>query len=215
MAVIVPAILEADHDRFLSKVDQICKIPDLRRIQIDICDGKFAPHKTIGLNEIEVLNPVFEWEAHLMVEKPEDYFFDLKLLGFSCAIIHYEAVSDKTQLAKLADQIHQLKMTAGLAINEKTPVEDALPFADMFDQILLLEVDPGAQGQVEAPDTPQRLQKLKNSSKNLIIEVDGGVNLGNARELGQAGANFLVVGSALYAENASPAENFEKLTLNL
>lgn len=215
MAVIVPAILETDHDKFLNKLDQICKIPELRRVQIDISDGKFTTVKTVGLNEIEVLNPVYEWEAHLMVENPQDYFFDLKLLGFNCVIFHFEAVENKNDLNKLVEQIHELKMTAGIAIRKETKVEDVLPYLNIFDQILLLEVTPGHQGEQMAQDTMARIEKLKNDSKNRIIEVDGGVHLDNVRALGQAGANLLVVGSGLYENDATPSENFEKLSINL
>ena len=73
MAVIVPAILEETTDGFLDKVSEIVKIPQVECIQVDFGDGKFVPHTTLNVLDINPLNPAFTWEAHLMVEEPVDF----------------------------------------------------------------------------------------------------------------------------------------------
>lgn len=211
MPTIVPAILEENIDSFLGKQSEIFKISGLQRIQIDISDGKYTPRRTLNLSDLDVLNPAYEWEAHLMVENPESYFFDAKLLGFNTVIFHFEAVSDKSKLVAFAEELRAYKIRPGLAINPETPVEEMLPYVDFFEQILILAVEPGYQGQEQAPAIVDKVQKLKKHLKNAIIEVDGSVNSSNIVSLLQAGADLLVVGSALYSDGLSPAQNFEKL----
>lgn len=211
MPTIVPAILEDNIDDFLDKQSEIFKIAGLQRIQIDISDGKYTPRTTLALSDLDVLNPAYEWEAHLMVENPQAYFFDAKLLGFNTVIFHFEAVEDKSKLSEYAEELRSYKIRPGLAINPETLVEEIFPYLEFFDQIQILGVQPGYQGQEQAVNTVDKVQKLKKHLKNAIIEVDGSVNSGNIVSLLEAGADLLVVGSALYSEGLSPAQNFEKL----
>jgi ribulose-phosphate 3-epimerase len=214
MAVVVPAILEDTVELFQSKIGIILKLPNLKKVQIDISDGMFTPRTTIQLTDIDLLSPVIEWEAHLMVNNPQEYFFDAQLAGITTIIIHFEAITDQTQLKNLSDSIRKLKIKSGLAISSETTVDQTLPFIDFFDQVLLLGVRPGYQGQEMDSGLLEKLKKLKNAYKTGIIEVDGGVKISNIRQLRDAGADLLVVGSALFesAEKGfTSTQNFDEL----
>ncbi len=215
MALIVPAILEDTPEAFVKKLALVSKISDVKRIQIDFSDGLFTPRKTIQPGELDVLNPVFEWEAHLMVEKPTQYFFDCKLAGFTTIVVHFESVIDKGQFKDLVNELRDLKVSPGLAIKPDTEVEDILEVAALFDQVLVLGVNPGYQGQEMDEAVPEKVRKLRNSMKNVIIEVDGGVKFSNLKNLSEAGTDLFVVGSALFdpgQNDKSPVQNFEQFS---
>lgn len=211
MAVIIPAILEDNIDSFNQKIAAVLQIPNLERIQIDISDGEFTPKKTVQFSEMDVLNPAYFWEAHLMVNKPRDYFFDAKLAGINSVIVHFESL-DKKDIAKLVQDIKDLRLGFGLGITLATDIEDILPYAQEFEQILILGVNPGFQGQEIDPAIFDKVKKLKSELKNVKIEVDGGVKVQNALQLANVGADMLVVGSAVFAADKgySPAQNFEE-----
>lgn len=227
MPVIVPAILEENIDSFEDKLSAVLKIPNVSRIHIDFSDGVFTPHKILGINEIGTLNPAYFWEAHLLLENPEKYFFDAKLAGFNSVIIPFEAVGDHAEFSKMASELRDYKIAPALGLNPETAVEQAFPHIGLFEHILLLSVDPGYQGMPFKPEVYERLAKLKAHSKNVKIEVDGAVGLGNIRSLAEAGADFLVVGSGLFVAGNNAvglpsshgevsmaqkvAQNFEKL----
>jgi len=214
MAIIVPSILEDNINSFDKRLAAILAIPEVQRIQIDFSDGKFTPRKTVELAELDSLSPAYFWEGHFMVENPDSYFFDAKVAGFSAFILHFEAISDKTKIKSYVEELQKYKMSAGLAINPETEIQEVFPYLDLFGQILVLGVKPGYQGQEISSTAPQRIKTLKNRKKNVKIEIDGGVKLSNARELLLAGAEMFVVGSALFdpgdkGQN-TPSQNFEK-----
>ncbi len=212
MAQVVPAILEGDLDAFLHKSSLVEKIPGVRKIQVDFSDGKFTAHSTISMADLQTLNPIYEWEAHLMLENPDKTFLDAKILGFNSVIFHYESTSAKSNLKNWAEEIRKLKMSPGLAINPETHPSDIAGLAEEFDQILVMGVHPGVQGAKFLPETIEKVKELKNRLKKPIIEVDGGVDLQNIQSLVESGAELLVTGSALMAEPFSPADNFNKLS---
>jgi|SRR5579872_466862 len=216
MAQIVPSILEDTQEGFADRSAEILKIPEVQRIQVDISDGKFTPRKTLELSQIDLLSPAYFWEAHLMVENPGDYLLDAKIAGFNSAIFHFEAIPDKTNLKTMLLELQKLKLQSGLAIDLDTAVEDILEYARFFDQVLILDVRPGYSGQKLAGDTVAKVEKLKKQLKNVKIEVDGGVKFDNIKALVRAGAELLVVNSALFdpgPDNLTPTQNFEKLLL--
>lgn len=210
--MIVPAILESNPDIFADKLAAILSIPELKRIQIDISDGIFTSVKTLQLNELDILNPLYQWEAHLMVNNPEEYFLDAKIAGFNCLMVHFESL-EKDQLKDISEKIKELKMSAGLAVKLSTPIAKIFEYVDSFEQVLILGVNPGFQGQKISPEIFERIKSLKKSVKNVKIEVDGGVDFANVAELTLAGAEILVAGSAIFSttEGQSPSQNFELL----
>jgi ribulose-phosphate 3-epimerase len=217
MAEIVPAILEQDLNSFEAKITEIIKIPQLKRVQIDISDGIFTPTKTVQLSELDLLSPVLFWEAHLMVQNPRDYLLDAKIAGFNLVTIHFESVA-KEMLSGLAEEIRNYKLAPALAVKPETPIENVYEYLQYFDQILIFsDANLGFQGGGFVEETHKRVQEVKKRAKNVIIEVDGGVKLSNARRLVDDGADLLAVGSALTAERESYSisQNFERFEIEI
>ena len=215
MATIVPSILEESSYDFELKLEEILKIAKLERIQIDFSDGKFTPHKIMLVSEINVLNPAYTWEAHLMVENPESYLLDCKIAGFNNCLVHFEAFEDKAGLEKIALMIREYKMVPALAVNHETAIDAIQPFIQYFEYIQLMSVKPGYQGSEFIEATYERVEKLKKNSPDCIIGVDGAIKFSNIKQIANLGVDYLVVGSALYAEGKTPTENFERLEIQI
>ena len=158
----------------------------------------FTPKRTIGCEMLPILNPAYTWEAHLMAQNPEDYFLDLQIAGFDDAIFHFESCIDSARLPDFADKLREIKIRPGLGINIETPVDSILPFVSYFDYLLLLGVHPGFQGQKIDERVFEKLKLLRNHAVTAKITVDGGIKQSNASMLSELGADFLVVGSALF-----------------
>lgn len=210
MAIIVPAILEETPDGFLDKLSRVGKLPNMERIQVDFGDGKFVPHQTLSVLDMDALNPAYTWEAHLMVEEPVD-FLDFQIAGFNILVVHYEAFTRKDQIKPTLEQIRKLGMKTGLALNTETSVSVCPEFADLVDQFLLMSIVPGFQGRPFIEDTYTRVNTLRSLVPHAIIEVDGGIKEKNVKPLVEAGTDLLVVGSALF-ETENVQENYDKLT---
>jgi ribulose-phosphate 3-epimerase len=216
MAEIVPAILEHDLTAFEGRMIEILKIPQLKRVQVDISDGLFEPNKTIQINELDILSPAFTWEVHLMVQNPRDYLLDAKIAGFSVAIVHFEAMQPES-ISEIVEEIRNYKLVPVVALNPETPVESIFPYLQLFEYIQLMSIHPGFQGTKFLEETYDRVRKMKNHSKNVIIEVDGGIKLNNARKLRDCGADLLVVGSGLLdnSEQGTVVQKFERFEIEI
>lgn len=217
MAEIIPAILEENWDKFSSRLSELLKIPDVKTLQVDFSDGKFTPHTTMAIGELDLLNPAYKWEAHIMANDPRSYFFDAKLVGFTHLIFHFEAAGSQKEAMAMADEIEELKMAPVLAINPETNPEEISGLLERFSQVLVLGVHPGYQGAEFVPETVEKVAKLRAMSKDVIIEVDGGVKTANIGAIAAAGADKFVIGSALYegSPDITPAQNFEKFALEI
>ncbi|MCX6797025.1 MAG: hypothetical protein NTX98_00910 [Candidatus Doudnabacteria bacterium] len=211
MSTIIPAILETTKADFSEKLNLVTKLPSVERIQVDFGDGEFVPNRMLSVSDIDLLNPAFTWEAHLMVKEPKD-FFDYQICGFKIVLIHTEAYSGETEVFDAIAKIRALKLEPGLCLNPQTPVEFLKKFEGKVSQFLLLGVNPGLQGQVFMPETLERIKILRKLIPDAKIEVDGGINETNIKSIANAGADLLVVGSALVkAPNILEAyENLQK-----
>ncbi len=196
MAQIVPAILEKTKEGFLDKVAKITKLPGVNRIQVDFGDGVFVPNAMLPVSEIEVLNPAFHFEAHLMVKEPKD-FFDYQLSGFKTLLVHFEAFSAPEGLRQAISAIKSAGLNPGICIKNETPVSVLGKFFPEVGQFQLMGIVPGFQGQPFLENTFKRVAELRKLLPNAIIEVDGGVTLENAKRLAESGADLLIAGSAL------------------
>jgi ribulose-phosphate 3-epimerase len=193
------------------------KIVGAERFQIDFADGKFTNYSTITLTDTPVLNPEFEWEAHLMVEDPQSYFLDAQISGFNTVIFHYEAVKLPEFFKSYAQDLRKMGMTVGLGLNPETLPKEVFPYLELFDQILILGVHPGKQGQNILPGTFEKIKEIKAFSDKIKVEVDGGINKQNILEAMKSGVDYIVVGSAIFknlegGEDKTPVQNFEELS---
>ncbi len=208
--MIIPAILETNAKQFQAKLKEVLVLKNgIKTIQVDFADGEFVATKTVEVGEIKLPKNKIEFEAHLMVRRP-DNFTDYKKAGFDKIILHYESFDNETELEDALEEIRKLKMKPALAISPTTAVSVLRYFSDNILNFTLLAVVPGKQGQKMLPDTLERLMELRDHAKaGTVIEVDGGVNEANIAGLIDAGATDCVVGSALVSGDIK--ENYQTL----
>ena len=170
-------------------------------LHVDVMDGVFVPNISFGEPVMKPLKKICTktFDVHLMIVDPDRYLGYFKGLGADILTVHYEACP---HLHRTIGGIKELGMKAGVSLNPHTSVtllEDVL--ADL-DLVLIMSVNPGFGGQKFIENTYAKVAKLRAIAEkvnpNLIIEIDGGVNLNNASKLVEAGANALVAGNAVF-----------------
>ena len=201
MVAICPSILSADFARLADEVKDVEK-GGADYIHLDLMDGHFVPNLTFGVPVISSLRKYTStpFDAHLMVEHPERYIDGLKKAGVTYVTVHQEAC---IHLDRVIQQIHEAGMKAGAALNPATPVSSLECVAGMVDMILIMSVNPGFGGQKFIPYTLDKIRAArslltKSGNTTAVIEVDGGVNSKTVQAVREAGADFLVAGSAVF-----------------
>lgn len=200
MLALAPSILSADFAN-LERDIHLVETAGATVIHVDVMDGHFVPNLTIGAPVAKALRPCIKgiMDVHLMVENPEMYLADYKASGADSVTFHLEATNHPHRVLQ---KIRELGMKAGIAINPGTPVSLLEPLISEIDLILIMSVNPGFGGQSFIPYSLQKIKQAKDlankASHPIIIQVDGGVGLNNAKELVKAGADWLVAGSAVY-----------------
>lgn len=207
MTQIVPAILTNNLKDYKNKISILEKL--VSRIQVDIIDGRFASNITIGIKEITSVKTSLFLEAHLMVNDPEKYIEDCVKAGIKLITIHLEAC--KSNINIILDKIHLFGIKTGVAINPETPIELIQPFEDKVDLVLIMSVHPGFNGQKFIPATFKKTEAARELFPNIKVEVDGGINLGNIKEIALGGADYLVVNSNLFKNGINESAIKESL----
>lgn len=198
--LIAPSLLASNFVRLQDEVEMINK-SGADWFHIDVMDGRFVPNITFGMPVIKAIKKIAlkPLDVHLMIVEPEKYFEDFKNAGADILTIHYEACN---HLNRNIEVIHQLGMKAGIALNPHTPVALLEEVITDVDMILIMSVNPGFGGQSFITGSIAKIKRLREmidkSGSKAIIEVDGGVDIHNARILFDAGANVLVAGSAVF-----------------
>jgi ribulose-phosphate 3-epimerase len=201
---IIPAII-AENFRDLKKKVQLVS-PYVNWIQLDVMDGKFVPNET--WNEPEKLKNLLKQisfninlEAHLMVKNPYMAFSRWIAGGCKRVIIHWESlgIDKKAELRKIIEKSKKIKCEIGLAFNPETPWQEAKDFIlkKEISLVLLMSVSPGFSGQKLKKEVLTKIKSLRKFSRDVKIEVDGGVNKETGKLVVLAGANILIVGSAI------------------
>lgn len=209
--LIAPSMLSADFGNLNKDIDMVNDCGDI--FHLDIMDGVFVPNISYGTPIIKAITkrakrPV---EAHLMIVEPQKFFKDYQTYGVGSISVHYETCF---HLNRTVQQIKELGMKAGVAINPGTSVYLLEDIIQEIDYVLLMSVNPGFGGQSYIPESTEKIARLKKFIKErnprCLIEVDGGVNLQNVKEIREAGADILVAGSAVFG-NANPSMVIQEL----
>jgi ribulose-phosphate 3-epimerase len=205
MSKVVPAILTQDPEALETMVRQAESFTDY--VQIDIMDGQFVPSQSITSEHLAALSMQLNWEAHLMVQHPEDYLAVFKQIGAKKIIFHYETTSSPRNVIQ---QAKALALEVGLAINPETPLSSILPLISEVDSVLFLTVHPGFYGSQFLPEVLNKLAELHTSRPEVKIGVDGGIKEHNIATVASAGADIIYVGSAIFLQ-PKPGESFRHL----
>lgn len=168
-------------------------------VHLDVMDGKFVPNKTFDHELVNFVkeNTSLMLDVHLMVENPEKVVDDYIKLGVDIITFHFEATDNpKALLQKIKDK----NILAGISISPKTPaykIKDIVS-SGLADVVLVMGVEPGAYGQTFIPGSAEKVAEIHEFNKSTYIEIDGGVNLKNAKLLRKVGADILVSSSTIF-----------------
>ena len=207
MVKIAPSILSAD---FANLERDIQRIGSADYVHVDVMDGVFVPHITIGIPVVRSIRPTtsLPLDVHLMITQPVRYVEDFCDAGADLVTVHVESDTEENIHAAI-DKIHAKGKRAGVVLKPKTPAEAALPFLEKVELILVMTVEPGFGGQSFMADQMEKVTALRRlideRNPSCELEVDGGVAPDTCQTCIDAGANVLVAGSAVYKAADIPA----------
>lgn len=194
---VLPSLLMCDFGNLEKEVSRL-EAAEVAGLHLDVMDGRFVPNLSYGMPIVEAFRRLTDLplDVHLMIEEPHRYLQAFVDSGADLITIHIEATDDAARDLKT---IHELGACGGLALNPDTPLSDIEPHLDACDVVLVMSVNAGFGGQSFNPVGLEKLRQLKQTGpEDLILEIDGGVNSATIGSCAEAGADFLVVGSAIF-----------------
>src|SRR5215831_9426358 len=200
MPIVAPSLLAANFLR----LEEECKMlneSEADWFHLDVMDGRFVPNISYGPMVIEFMRKTTKkpFDVHLMLVEPEKYAEEFKRAGADHLIVHFEVCPN---LHRNIQQIKLLDMKAGVAINPHTSVSLLTDVLQEIDTVCMMSVNPGYGAQKFIPHTLSKIRELRRLIDNwnlpVLIEIDGGVTVENAKDIVAAGADVLVAGNTVF-----------------
>ncbi len=200
MVSIAPSILSSDFGRLEEEIKAVEKAgADI--IHVDVMDGRFVPNITIGPKVVQAVRKATSLpiDVHLMIVEPEKFIHEFAHAGADYLTVHSEA---SIHLNRTLALISEQGVKAGVALNPSTPLCDLDWVWEYMDLLLIMSVNPGFGGQEFIPNCMEKISgarvEIDMRGMDVVLEVDGGIKIGNAKEVAESGADILVAGSAVF-----------------
>lgn len=212
-SVICPSLLSADFARLGESIGQIKSGTPI--LHLDIMDGHFVPNLSFGPGIVSVVRSLTDQllDVHLMVSDPAHWIEPFYKAGADFLVIHLESTP---HAQRVLAGIRAKGMRAGIALTPQTPVSALDYLMDDLDLVLLMTVNPGFGGQAYIPAMTEKIRVLReridDSRREILLQVDGGIDLKTAPLAARAGADLLVAGSAVFGQD-DPAAALEQLKM--
>jgi len=212
MIKISPSILSADFSRLGEHIKQLDAY-GADMIHIDVMDGMFVPNISFGIPVIKSVRNLTKlpFDVHLMIEEPARYVEDFARAGADIITVHYE--TDR-HIDRTINYIKSFGVKAGVALNPATPVNLIKHLIGNLDMVLIMTVNPGFGGQKYIEYCSDKIKEVRALSdkynKDIMIQVDGGIDASNIGEVVNSGANVIVAGSAVF-KNGEIDKNIKAL----
>lgn len=211
MKMIAPSILSADF-RDLANQIRYTEIGGADLVHCDIMDGSFVPNITFGPLIVEAVRKSTKLpiDCHLMIDNPQNFIEPFAKAGANFISVHQE---NTAHLHRVIQQIKSYDIKAGVVLNPSTPVETIDCIISEVDYVLIMSVNPGFEGQKFIKSSLEKIIRLnkirEEKSYKFQIEIDGGINKENIKNISDLGCDIFVAGSSIFRSDNISASTAE------
>ena len=206
--MILPSLLLCDFANLEHEIRQV-EAAGFSSLHLDVMDGVFVPNITYGMTIVRACKACTDLplDVHLMIVEPQKYVEPFREAGADVITVHSEATEDLSGVLK---QIRELDAVSGIAINPGTPVSDIEGSVEFADLVLPMSVEPGFGGQSFDESVLPKFKQLREiGGDDLLLEIDGGINVNTMAMAREAGVDLFVVGSAIFKKEDYQAARSE------